>query len=67
MNSSISDDFEVNMILCSKKIIEEIMPRINDISPLLLLQRSSPMMELTDAEADGFNDFFTLLSNKLSG
>ncbi|MBQ1185671.1 MAG: AraC family transcriptional regulator [Muribaculaceae bacterium] len=67
MDSSISDDFEVNMIFCSHKIIEEIMPRINDISPLLLLQRSSPMMELTDAEADGFNDFFTFLSNKLNG
>ena len=67
MDSSISDDFEVNMIFCSNKIIEEIMPRINDISPLLLLQRSLPMMELTDVEAGGFNDFFAFLSNKLKG
>ena len=39
MNTFATEDFRANMIMCSQKLLEDIVPRLTEIGPLLLQQR----------------------------
>lgn len=62
-----SDDFETNIIACSKNIVEHIMPKLTDVMPLLISHRTDPVINLWEEDAESLNSFFNFLKLKLQG
>lgn len=67
MNTFATEDFRANMIMCSQKLLEDIVPRLTEIGPLLLQQRSEPTIKLTEEESANFVKFYDFIKNMLSG
>lgn len=57
----------MNVLACSRYIVEEVLPVLTDILPLLLHHRVEPVRHLTDEEARGMRHFYYFLFNKLKG
>lgn len=67
MNTFASEDFRANMIMCSEKLLEDVMPRLTEIGPLFVQQRSEPIIKLTEEESVNFVKFYDFLKNMLAG
>lgn len=65
-NTITSEDFKANMVMVSKSIVEDVIPRLTDIAPLLVQQRSDPHIELSEDEAERFTSFYRFLSERLN-
>lgn len=56
-----------NIIMCSRNIIEELIPKLSDLTPLLIQKRAEPVAQLSEDEAESLNTFYSFLKNKLNG
>ncbi len=63
--SQFSDGFKCSVVVCSKHLIEDVLPKLTDILPLLIHHRTEPVTQLTEDEAAGIRHFYGFLSTKL--
>ncbi len=59
-------DTQAYILACSPKILKEIRPRLTDMLPLLLRQRTEPVTHLSLEEASTIRDSFRFITTKLA-
>lgn len=60
-----SPDFRCCIVACSHRVVEEVLPKLTDILPLLIHHRTEPVTLLSDEDANGIISFYTFLRSKL--
>ncbi len=65
--SDYSDDFQCSTVACSSHVVDDVLPKLTDVLPLLMHHRTEPVSYLTDAEAAGMSHFYKFLRDKLRG
>lgn len=65
--SNYSDDFQCSAVACSSHVVEDVLPKLTDILPLLMHHRTEPVSYLTDIDAAGIKNFYDFLRKKLRG
>lgn len=65
--SQYSDDFKGSVMACSKHLVQDVLPKLTDILPLLIHHRTEPVTNLTDEEAEGIKTFLAFIRSKLRG
>lgn len=65
--SDYSEDFQCSAVACSNHVVEDVLPKLTDILPLLIHHRTEPVSYLSDAEAAGISNFYVFLRQKLRG
>ena len=65
--SDFSSDFKYSAVACSRHVVEDVLPKLTDLLPLLLHHRAEPVTMLNDKEADGILNFYKFLREKLQG
>lgn len=61
----ISDDFKSHIVFCGKNVVEQVLPKMTAMLPLIMQHRFMPVQHLTDNEAEGIRSFYTFLKLKL--
>lgn len=56
-----------NALACSRQIVEDVLPKLTDLLPLLMHHRTAPVKSLSDKDAEGINDFFNFMKTRLEG
>lgn len=56
---------EFNIVACSRRVVEEVLPKLTDLLPLLLYYRRQPVVHLSPIEAEGIKAFYDLIRQKL--
>lgn len=54
------------VVACSNKVLEDVLPRLTDILPLLLHHRTEPVVHLSREDAESMNSYYMFLRDKLS-
>lgn len=54
------------VVACSSKVLEDVLPRLTDILPLLLHHRTEPVVHLSREDAESMNSYYMFLRDKLS-
>lgn len=62
---SSSDDFKSHVVFCGKNVVEQVLPKMTSMLPLIMQHRIMPVQHLTDKEAEGIKSFYTFLKLKL--
>lgn len=65
--SQFGNEFKCSVAVCSKHLVEDVLPKLTDILPLLMHHRAEPVTQLTEDEADGIRVFYDFLRKKLHG
>ncbi len=65
--SSHSDDFLCSTVACSNHVVEDILPKLTDILPLLIHHRTEPVSYLTDEEVNELLQYYEFLRLTLRG
>lgn len=65
--SEYSDSFRCAVVACSQHVVEDVLPKLTDILPLLMHHRTEPVTQLSDDEANGMMLFVDFLRKKLRG
>lgn len=65
--SNFSDDFRCMIMACSQHIVEDVLPKLTDMLPLLIHHRTEPITYLTDTGAENMKHFYSFIREKLSG
>lgn len=56
---------EANIVACSIHVVEDVLPKLTDLLPLLLHHRTAPVSYLTAEESESINNFFQFLHEQL--
>lgn len=65
--SEFSQDFKCSVVVCSHHLVEDVLPKLTDLMPLLIHHRTEPVTQLTDNESLGIRNFYDFLRSKLRG
>lgn len=65
--SELGKQFKCSVAVCSRHLIEDVLPKLTDILPLLIHHRTEPVTQLSEEEADGIRHFYGFLRTKLKG
>ena len=65
--SEFSPEFKCSVVVCSRHLVEDVLPKLTDILPLLMHHRTEPVTQLTGDEAAGISNFYEFLRTKLRG
>lgn len=65
--SQFGNQFKCSVAVCSKHLVEDVLPKLTDILPLLIHHRTEPVTQLSEEEADGIRLFYDFLRKKLKG
>lgn len=60
-----SDDFKSHVVFCGKNVVEQVLPKMTSMLPIIMQHRLMPVQHLTDKEAEGIKSFYTFLRLKL--
>lgn len=63
----VSENFKAHCMVCSHHIIEDIAPKLTDILPLLLHNRTEPVTQLSENDAESIDTFYRFLQKKMQG
>ncbi len=64
---SSSDDFKSHVVFCGKNVVEQVLPKMTSMLPMIMQHRMMPVQHLTEKEAEGIKSFYTFLRLKLEG
>lgn len=62
---SCTSDFKSHVVFCGKNVVEQVLPKMTAMLPLIMQHRMKPMLQLTENEAKGIESFYTFLKLKL--
>ena len=62
----LNPDFTASVVACSRRVVEEVLPKLTDMLPLIMQNRAEPVSNLSPDEADSLACFYSLIKNKLS-
>lgn len=62
-----SPDFTCNFIACSHHVVEDVIPKLTDILPLLIHNRTEPVVLLSDEAVKNLNLFYSFLRETVRG
>lgn len=65
--SELGNEFKCLVAVCSKHLVEDVLPKLTDMLPLLVHHRAEPVTQLTEDEAGGIRLFYDFLRKKLHG
>lgn len=65
--SEYSYDFKCSVMVCSKHLVQDVLPKLTDILPLLMHHRAEPVTQLKDDDAEGIRTFLKFIRAKLRG
>lgn len=60
-----SEDLSCHLVVCSKEVVGQILPKLSSMLPLIMQHRTMPLQQLTEKEAIGIESFYTFLKLKL--
>lgn len=63
--SKFSENCHAEIIACSHEIVEEIMPKLTDILPLMLQHRADPVQQFTRESADRIHEYYQFIKRQL--
>lgn len=58
-------DLVIDVVACSLNVVERVIPRLTDLTAVLVHRRSEPVELLSDEEADNLREYFRLLQEKM--
>lgn len=61
------EDARANIVACSGRVVEDVLPKLTDLLPLLIHHRTEPVTDLSEEEAANLNTFYKFLRAKLTG
>lgn len=56
-----------NIVACSRRMVEEVLPKLTDLLPLLMHHRTEPVSHLSPEESSELSVFYHFLKRKLAG
>lgn len=65
--SKFSENFKCSVVVCSKHVVENVLPKLSDMLPFILQNRTEPVTQLSEEEAGGIRHFYDFLRSKLHG
>ncbi|MDE6078006.1 MAG: helix-turn-helix domain-containing protein [Muribaculaceae bacterium] len=65
--SNYSDDFKCSAVVCSNHVVEDVLPKLTEILPLLMHHRTEPVSYLSEEDANNISNFYDFLRKKLRG
>ena len=65
--SQFGDQYKCSVAVCSRHLVEDVLPKLTDMLPLLIHHRAEPVTQLSEEEADGIRLFYDFLRKKLHG
>lgn len=65
--SQFGNQFKCSVAVCSKHLVEDVLPKLTDMLPLLIHHRTEPVTQLSEEEAGGIRLFYDFLRKKLNG
>lgn len=60
-----SEDFKSHVVLCDPRVMEQVLPKMTSMLPMLMQHRMMPLQQLTPSEAAGISSFYTFVKLKL--
>lgn len=63
--TSCTEDFNSYAVVCGKNVVEQVLPKMTAMLPLIMQHRMMPLQQLTPKEAIGIKSFYTFLKLKL--
>lgn len=63
--SADTENIEVNVVLCSQDVVENVLPKLTDLMPLLMHHRAEPVEELRPEDANELREFYDFLHREL--
>ncbi|MCM1153410.1 MAG: helix-turn-helix domain-containing protein [Muribaculum sp.] len=63
--SECKEETNAVMIVCSRRVIEDVIPKLSDVLPLLVHHRTAPVTVLSDNDANTLLCYFNLISKRL--
>ncbi|MDE6792035.1 MAG: helix-turn-helix domain-containing protein [Muribaculaceae bacterium] len=63
--SEFSSDFKYSVLACSHNVIENVLPKLTDLLPLLIHHRTEPVRHLTEKEAQDILYYLEFLKKKI--
>lgn len=55
-----------HVLMCSHNVIEEILPKLSELFPFVLDHRLSPVIQLTESEANDMHSLYHIIKERLS-
>ncbi len=65
--SDYSEDFKCSAVACSSHVVEDVLPKLTDLLPLLMHHRTEPVSYLNESDATGIVNFYDFLRKKIRG
>jgi len=63
----VSDDYKASYLLCSLHIIEDVLPKLTDLLPILIHHRTEPVSNLSEEDAASLQDYYNFLYKQING
>lgn len=63
----VSHDFQASFLVCSLHVIEDILPKLTDLLPILIHHRTEPVSVLSDEDADALRQYYSFLKSQIDG
>lgn len=60
-------DIACTMVVCSIRVVEEILPKLTDLLPIIIRNRQQPVRLLSGAEASRMRSFFAFIKSTIDG
>lgn len=61
------EDARANIVACSGHVVEDVLPKLTDLLPLLIHHRTEPVTHLNEEESGNLNVFYRFLRTNLTG
>jgi len=65
--SNFTSDIRCLVLACSRRVVEDVMPKLTDTLPLLMHHRTEPVTQLTEKESDDVSYYYSIIREKLRG
>lgn len=62
----VNADFSCHIIACSQRIVEDVLPKLTDLLPLLIHHRTEPVTRLNHNKAEELNSYYNFLKGELA-
>lgn len=62
--SAESEDLVLDVVACSLQVVENVLPKLTDLMPLLMHHRAEPVETLTKEDSEGLLEFYRILKSQ---